>query len=181
MEKNMKNWLEDCLDGIENTRVAVFGDFCLDAYWLMSDDDSEVSVETGLPVRRVRKQEYSLGGAANIVDNLVALGVKEIVPVGLIGDDLYGGLMQKMFQELGVDAGSLLSCQADWQTFVFGKPCVDDSEQSRIDFGGFNVLASASCEALAKELDCVAAEVDIVILNQQVVAGVSTPEMIEQI
>jgi len=181
MEKNNKNWLEDCLDGIENTRVAVFGDFCLDAYWLMSDDDSEVSVETGLPVRQVIKQEYSLGGAANIVDNLVALGVKEIVPVGLIGDDLYGGLMQKMFQELGVDAGSLLSCQADWQTFVFGKPCVDDSEQSRIDFGGFNVLASASCEALAKELDSVAAEVDIVILNQQVVAGVSTPEMIERI
>ena len=71
MEKNNKNWLEDCLDGIEKTRVAVFGDFCLDAYWLMSDDDSEVSVETGLPVRRVIKQEYSLGGAANIVDNLV--------------------------------------------------------------------------------------------------------------
>ncbi len=181
MEQDNRNWLDLCLDGIENTRVAVFGDFCLDAYWRMAEDDSEVSVETGLPVRRVQKQEYSLGGAANVVANLAALGVKDLVAVGLIGDDLYGGLMQKMLQELGVDTQTLLRDQADWQTFVFGRPCVEDVEQNRIDFGGFNAMTAASVEALATALDRIAGDVDIVILNQQVPAGVSTPEMIAQI
>jgi len=175
------NWLGACLDGFGKVKVAVFGDFCLDAYWQMDSDESELSVETGLPVRRVRQQRYSLGGAANVVANLAGLGAGEIHAAGLIGDDLYGGLMQKMLQELGADTTGLLSCQEDWQTFVFGKPCDEDVEQSRIDFGGFNAIAETSIEALAKELDRLADVVDIVILNQQIPAGVSTPEMIDAI
>jgi len=181
MEKNNKNWLEDCLDGIEKTRVAVFGDFCLDAYWHMDFDESELSVETGLPVRRVRKQQYSLGGAANIVANLAALGVKRINALGLIGDDLYGELLLRMLQDMNVGVEGLLNNQEDWQTFVFGKPYMQDIEQNRIDFGAFNAINKSSIEILASQLDRIACEVDIVILNQQVTDGVSTPEMIEQI
>jgi len=71
MEKNNKNWLEDCLDGIENTRVAVFGDFCLDAYWLMDPEGSEVSVETGLKAEAVAKHSYSPGGAGKLASSVL--------------------------------------------------------------------------------------------------------------
>ena len=68
MKKNVESqWLETVLRKISDGRVSVFGDFCLDAYWLIDADDSELSVETGLPVRRMRQQRYSLGGAGNVV------------------------------------------------------------------------------------------------------------------
>lgn len=173
--------LDGCLERLRTVRVAVFGDFCLDAYWLIDSDESERSVETDLSVRRVRRQQYSLGAAANVVANLAALGVGSIHAVGIVGDDLYGGLMLKMLHEIGADVKSMLCTQEDWQTFVFGKPCMEDVEQNRIDFGSFNKISPDSIEALTKELDRIADMVDIVILNQQVPAGVSTEDMIEQI
>ena len=65
MDTSSQNWLDDTLKRISDVRVAVFGDFCLDAYWIIDADLSEVSVETGKPVWRTRQQAYSLGGAGN--------------------------------------------------------------------------------------------------------------------
>ncbi len=175
------SWLEQCLSAAAAARVTVFGDFCLDAYWDLDADESELSVETQLPVRRVRQQRYSLGGAGNIVANLAALGAAGVRAVGVIGDDLFGRLMLRQLADLGADCTGLLATQQDWQTMVYAKPHVAEAEQSRIDFGGFNALAEPTAEALAERLAAAADESDAVILNQQVPAGVSTPEMIQRL
>ena len=176
----MDDWLEQALSAIPKARVAVFGDFCLDAYWRIDGDESELSVETHLPVRRVRQQHYGLGGAGNVVANLVDLGVGQVRVVGLVGDDLFGRQMRKMLDALGADIAGLLTAE-DWQTQVYAKPYVGDDEQSRIDFGPFNTLSPAAIDALAERLDAAAGASDVVILNQQVPSGASPPEMIERI
>src|ERR1039458_2895153 len=84
------SWLEDALASLKQVQVAVFGDFCLDAYWDLDTGESELSVETGLQVRRVRTQRYSLGGAGNVVANLADLGVRSIGAIGVVGTDLFG-------------------------------------------------------------------------------------------
>jgi len=175
------NWLESRLAAISGVKVTVFGDFCLDAYWLIDADETEVSVETGLPVRRVREQRYSLGGAGNIAANLVALGVGEVRAVGLIGDDLFGRQLLQLLADLGVDCEGMLRTQADWQTLVYSKPCIGDEELNRMDFGSFSTLAPETLDGLADQLELAAARSDAVVLNQQVPAGVSTPAMIERI
>ncbi len=174
-------WLDECLSQIPRARVAVFGDFCLDAYWLIPADDREVSIETGLPVHRVKAQRYSLGGAGNIVANLSALSVAAFRAVGLIGNDLFGRQMLELLQHSGADCTGMLACQDDWQTLVYCKPCIGDEESSRIDFGAFNTLAQEAAEKLILTLDQAASQSDIVILNQQVPGGISTPEMIGRI
>jgi rfaE bifunctional protein kinase chain/domain len=174
------DWLEDVLAAIPRARVTVFGDFCLDAYWLIDPDESELSVETGLPVRRVREQRYSLGGASNIAANLAALGAGRVRAVGRVGDDLFGGKMLALLGERGIDCEGMLA-GADWQSGVFAKPCVGDEERNRIDFGGFNVSSEASIDALVEHLDRAAGASDAVILNQQVPAGVSTPAVVERL
>jgi len=173
--------LDACLERLKQARVAVFGDFCIDAYWHIADDDAELSVETGLPVRRVREQRYGLGGAGNVAANLVDLGVGGVRAVGLIGDDLFGRLMLDLMSARGIAAGGMLRRRDDWQTMVYAKPCVGDAEESRIDFGAFNEISIAAIKALGAELDRAAAECDAVILNQQVPAGVSTAGMIRRI
>jgi bifunctional ADP-heptose synthase (sugar kinase/adenylyltransferase) len=68
-------------------RIAVVGDFCLDRYLEIDPGKAEVSLETGLPVHNVVNVRAQPGGAGTIVNNLAALGVGTILPVGLVGDD----------------------------------------------------------------------------------------------
>ncbi len=178
---NETNWLQQCLDRLPQARVTVFGDFCLDAYWLIDTSEGEISIETNLPVRRVRRQRYSLGGAGNVVANLVDIGVGKVRAVGLIGDDMFGRAMLDMLTTATVNAGGMLHDQADWQTMVYAKPCIGQAEQNRIDFGAFNAVWPATLDALAASLSQAAAQSDVVILNQQVPAGVCTSEMIGRI
>ena len=175
------SWLDSSLEKLPSARVAVFGDFCLDAYWLIDSDERELSLETNLPVRRVRRQQYGLGGAGNVVANLVALGVREVHAVGLIGDDLFGRHMVALLRQQNVDVAGIVTDQQDWQTLVYAKPCIGGRELNRMDFGAFGVPVEASLEKLAGQLDRVAGMVDMVILNQQIPAGVSTARMIERI
>ncbi|MBI1372791.1 MAG: HAD family hydrolase [Phycisphaera sp.] len=176
------NTLEVRLTALTRARVAVFGDFCLDAYWLIPDegDDAEISVETGRPVLRVRSQRYSPGGAGNVAVNLRDLGVGTVRAVGLVGDDLFGPALVRLLNDAGVDTAGMLTA-GDWQTMVYAKPCVADDEQSRLDFGAFNAIDADTIDRLAAALDAAAGASDVVILNQQVPAGVSTEAMIERI
>ena len=176
-----ENWLSKTLRQITSTRVAVFGDFCLDAYWTVDPETAECSVETGLPVRRICEQRYNLGGAGNVAANLAALKVAEIQTVGLIGNDMFAWQMRRLFSEFGIDTSDLMDSQSDWRTFCYAKPYIRATEQNRIDFGSFNEPSAGSIEALGERLNRVAKNTDVIILNQQLATGVSTPAMIERI
>ena len=75
---DVPNEISSLLKAIRGTTVTVFGDFCVDAYWSLDETETELSVETGLPIRRVVAQRYSLGGAGNVVANLADLGVGNV-------------------------------------------------------------------------------------------------------
>ncbi len=175
------SWLAQLLGRFGSASIAVFGDFCVDSYWSIDPDERELSIETGLPVRRVRQQRCSLGGAGNVVANLVDLGVGRVLPVGLIGADLFGRQMLDLVACLKVPTEGLLSCQSDWQTLAYCKPCVADRELNRIDFGAWNVLAPENIDVLAETLRTAAHSASLVVLNQQLPQGVSTLAMIERI
>ena len=175
------DWLETCLARIRAVRVAVLGDFFLDAYWIIDPEQSELSVETGLPIKRVREQRYSPGGVGTVVNNLVDLGVAKVYALGLAGQDLFGRHLLELLQQRRVDTSGLLTSQPDWQTMVYAKPYINEEEQNRHDFGTFNVISPQSIKALAAKLEETAAQVDVVVLNKQLLAGVSPPAMIEEI
>lgn len=179
--QSSQSWLEGCLARLRKARVAVFGDFCLDAYWVLEPNENEISVETGLPVRRVRQQRYSLGGAGNVVANLAALEVAEMHAIGLVGRDPFGRQMQELLAGLNVNTEGLLSSAPDWETQVYAKPYMGEGELNRIDFGAFNRMSAASVDALGDRLEKTASAVDVLVINQQLPAGVTTPAMIERI
>ena len=136
--------IEEILAKIEKTRVAVYGDFCIDAYWMLDPKGSEVSEETGLQARAVRRHYYSLGGAANVVANLAALKPRSIQVVGVIGDDLFGRELRRQFEQLGVDTTHLVIQRESYDTVTFGKPYIEEVEEPRIDFGFFNRRSAAT-------------------------------------
>jgi rfaE bifunctional protein kinase chain/domain len=174
-------WLSDALAPLPDLSAAVFGDFCLDAYWQLDAGRVELSIETGLPVQRVRQQRYSLGGAGNVVANLIDLGVGQVRAIGIVGTDPFGAELMRLLRARGavVDAG-MISDEA-WQTLVYAKPITAEAEGRRMDFGGFNVLADHSADALITALDSAASTSKVVVLNQQIPLGVSTAPVITKI
>ena len=173
-------WIETVLLQMQNRTVTVFGDFCVDAYWALEQGEPELSVETGLPVKRVVSQRYSLGGAGNVVANLAALGVGTVSAVGIAGTDIFGGKLRALLDECGAATGGLLAIPA-WQTMVYAKPCFGEREDSRIDFGAFNQTPPELVDALLVKLEEAVTKSDAAILNQQVPGGLSSPKTIHRI
>ena len=75
-------------------RIGVVGDFCLDRYLEIDPAKQETSIETGLPVHNVVNVRSQPGAAGTILNNLVALGIGEIYPVGFAGEDGEGFELQ---------------------------------------------------------------------------------------
>ena len=176
-----ESWLELALAPLPRLRAAVLGDFCLDAYWHLDSTEPELSLETGLPVRRVRSQRYSLGGAGNVVANMVTLGVGQVQAIGVVGTDLFGAELLRLLHECGPAVTGQMIEDPQWQTMVYAKPWNGDQEESRIDFGAFNVLSERTMDALIAALDLAAGENDVVVLNQQISRGVHSLPVIERI
>ncbi|HEY0171917.1 MAG TPA: D-glycero-beta-D-manno-heptose-7-phosphate kinase [Pyrinomonadaceae bacterium] len=78
--------------------VAVFGDVMLDEFiW---GDVTRISPEAPVPVVEVRRESVHLGGAANVLANLRALGVRAAV-VGVVGSDRAGERVRSELRDAG--------------------------------------------------------------------------------
>ncbi len=168
------------LDKIAGIRIGVIGDFCLDVYWEIDLARAEVSVETGLSTRPVRRQRCSLGGAGNVAANLRAMGVGEVSVYGVTGVDPFGYQMRALMKPLELRTDGLLEQTEDWVTHAYIKPIEADAESGRIDFGNFNRLAAATADRLLARLEQDLPRLDAVIINQQVVDGIHHAERLQE-
>lgn len=169
-----RNKLQKILNDIGASKIAIVGDFCLDAYWFIDESMSEISVETNLVTRPVSEQRYSLGGAGNVAANLAAMKVRDIRVFGVIGTDPFGTEMIRIMKAMNVNTDNLIVQEQSWSTHAYSKPYIGNSELNRIDFGNFNKLSDKTAERLIRNLIKTIPEVDIVIINQQVPSGIHT-------
>lgn len=166
--------LQMILDEITAVKIAVVGDFCLDAYWFIDETMREISVETNLATRPVRQQRYSLGGAGNVTSNLAAMKIRDILAFGVIGTDPFGAEMLRIMQKIGIQTRNMLIQEESWHTHTYTKPYLEDREMNRIDFGNYNNLSQETADLLISNLIREIHGVDIVIINQQVPSGIHT-------
>ena len=97
---------DEILRGAGGRSVVVYGDVMLDEFvW---GDVTRISPEAPVPVVDVRRESVRLGGAANVLANLVALGARASV-VGVVGDDRAGGALRAALQEAGAADDTLVS------------------------------------------------------------------------
>ena len=93
------------LDAAAGHRVAVVGDVMLDVY--LRGDVERISPEAPVPVVRVRERKFALGGAANVAQNVAALGAVPVL-VAVVGNDAPADVLRAMLAEIGADASALL-------------------------------------------------------------------------
>ncbi len=171
--------VKEIIEKIKSARVAVYGDFCLDAYWIMDPRGSEVSVETGLQAEAVSRHYYTPGGAANIVANLSALEPAAIRAIGVVGDDIYGRELTAQLKALRADTSSLVIQKENFNTYTYLKKYHDDAEDPRCDFGVFNERNSTTDEQILTNIRETLKEYDVLIFNQQVAGSLNNEAFIK--
>ncbi|HVF88584.1 MAG TPA: D-glycero-beta-D-manno-heptose-7-phosphate kinase [Blastocatellia bacterium] len=93
-------------DNFPGKRIVVLGDLMLDEFiW---GRVRRISPEAPVPVVEVDRQTIALGGAGNVVSNLVALGASPR-PLGIVGGDSDAERVANAFRSLGVSTDGLVS------------------------------------------------------------------------
>jgi rfaE bifunctional protein kinase chain/domain len=170
-------------------RLAVVGDFCLDRYLEIDPARAETSLETGLPVHNVVRVRPQPGAAGTVLNNLVALGVGTIFPVGFCGQDGEGWELQRALRALpGVDLAHF-AVTPQRRTFTYGKPVILEPgrpprELSRLDSKNWTPTPEALARQLAHSLAALHGRCDALIVMDQVDAaetGVVTQPLLDEL
>lgn len=100
-----ENCFDSILNGFAGRHVLVIGDVMIDEYvW---GNVRRISPEAPVMVVEVDRESYMPGGAANVVNNVQALGGKTSM-IGVIGDDDYGRRLIGCLSEASVDVTGLV-------------------------------------------------------------------------
>jgi rfaE bifunctional protein kinase chain/domain len=105
MHQLTKTRASEILRSLRDRNLVVFGDVMLDEFvW---GDVTRISPEGPVPVVDVRRESVRLGGAANVLANLIALGARGTV-VGVVGNDQAGERLRDGLRELGTNGNNNL-------------------------------------------------------------------------
>jgi rfaE bifunctional protein kinase chain/domain len=97
--------LMKAIEGFGKTEVLVVGDIMLDQFiW---GRVSRISPEAPVPVVEVDHETTMLGGATNVVNNIVSLGGK-VWLCGVVGDDYIGRQIFSLLNRLGVNINGIV-------------------------------------------------------------------------
>ena len=105
--------LTSYIDNYKNVKALVIGDIMLDRF--VYGQVKRISPEAPVPIFKLGDQKLVLGGAGNVVANLVALGCQTTF-AGVIGRDKWGQKLAHLLEETGARA-HLLKLE-DYPTIV---------------------------------------------------------------
>ncbi len=93
------------INRFKGQKIFVLGDMMIDEYiWGVVD---RISPEAPVQIVSIKKVDYTLGGAGNVVNNLAALGA-DVSAAGVIGAGIDGQRLIKKFLALGVNTDSII-------------------------------------------------------------------------
>jgi len=153
--------------------IAVVGDFCLDRYLEIDPARTEISIETSLPVYNVVNVRAQPGGAGTILNNLVALGIGTIYPVGFCGEDGEGYELRRALESLAHVSCEHFRSTPFRRTFTYCKPLIVEQgktprELNRLDSKNWTETPIALQDRLANSATRLAGSVDAIALLDQV-------------
>ncbi len=125
----MKDILFDLIDRFPKIKILVVGDFMLDRFiW---GDVTRISPEAPVPVVHVTDESVHLGGSANVVSNICALG-GQALPVGLVGRDEPGSILFAEMEKLGVGTHGMV-IDPGYQTILKTRIIAHNQQVVRVD------------------------------------------------
>jgi D-beta-D-heptose 7-phosphate kinase/D-beta-D-heptose 1-phosphate adenosyltransferase len=166
--------LHTLVSRLPGRRVAVVGDVMLDHFLIGHVD--RISPEAPVPVVRFDREEFRLGGAANVAHNIAAMAGRATL-VGLIGEDDAASHLRVALKAAGVDDAGLV---ADRRPTTRKVRVVTSRNQQvvRLDYEEDNEASGHALTALCEQVALAAREADVVVLSDYR-KGVVSPAVIQ--
>jgi D-beta-D-heptose 7-phosphate kinase/D-beta-D-heptose 1-phosphate adenosyltransferase len=142
-------------------RIAVIGDYILDHYYL--GDANRISPEAPIPVVLVKEESFILGGAGNVVRNLISFGVV-VYPIGLLGEDLGADKVIDLLKEINVTTEFIIKSNCR-PTTIKSRVVANNQQIVRIDKEATHEIFEESESFILNNLLIILSNLDIVILS----------------
>lgn len=124
---------------------------------------TRLSPEAPVPIVNVKKETYTLGGAGNVVQNLVSLGAKVTV-AGVIGDDASALQVIDILTEEGVETHTIIK-DSSRPTTVKTRVLAGSHQLVRVDREVTDPVSLAIEDELIGKLAGYIAQADMVVLS----------------
>lgn len=181
--------LETILAKVPDLKIGIIGDLFLDRYLDLEAALTEPSLETGLDAYQVVGVRSNPGAAGTVLNNLVALGVAQVLPIAVLGDDGEGYELRQALRRLrAVDPSGLL-LTPDRRTPTYTKPMLHEKgrtprELNRLDIKNRQPMPEALDAQIQRKLIELWPRIDALMVLDQVSepnCGVITARTREQL
>jgi rfaE bifunctional protein kinase chain/domain len=159
-----------------NKRIAIIGDIMLDHY--VNGTCDRISPEAPVQVVNVKNEVYTLGGAGNVLENLLCLGAPSYF-IGVCGDDDAANIMRHeiaqakpYFYDLIIDTTR--------KTTIKTRVLVNKHQLIRLDREDKNDIGSEIANKIITSLDKIINQIDVLIMSDYC-KGVLTEELVSKI
>lgn len=174
MDKRRAN---DLLGRFSGKRIVVVGDVMLDEYiW---GHVGRISPEAPVMVVEAERYTHVPGGAANVVNNLCALGATGVV-VGVIGEDEAGRSLAEALRAEGAETGGLIASSdrpTTRKTRVIAHSQHESQQIVRVDHERRTAIGDDLSERLVAILGDLGSRADAILLSDYQ-KGVLTPRLL---
>jgi rfaE bifunctional protein kinase chain/domain len=163
------------IQSFRNRRILVFGDLMLDRFVFGSV--SRISPEAPVPVVEIKKENSSLGGAANVAANIHSLRGMPI-PLGVLGNDSPGSRLREEFRSIGSPVGGLI-IDRNRPTSTKTRIIAHHQQVCRTDREDRSPLSAAIQSRIAKKFKATIPSVDAVIVSDYA-KGMMSPHLLKR-
>ncbi|MGC2129559.1 MAG: D-glycero-beta-D-manno-heptose-7-phosphate kinase [Candidatus Aquilonibacter sp.] len=162
------------VDRMRGRSILVVGDLMIDE-WIWGTV-SRISPEAPVPVVAVSDHSFTLGGAGNVANNLVALGAR-VEFVGTVGEDAFASDVRRMLREESVDDRGVFTVR-DRPTTRKTRIVAHNQQVVRADWEDAAPLQSIDRARIVAHVRERAGSCDAVILSDYA-KGLLGPEVVE--
>jgi len=158
--------IRDIIKKMSSKKVIVLGDFYLDQNIVGSME--AISREAPVPIVRVTSDDYHPGGGGNTVVDVAALGI-EVIPIGIIGNDLHGDIFFQELKKRNIASDFVIreerrrtpTFNKIWASSFQGRP----QQVARYDIENFEPTLQKSIDVVISSLQRLLPDVDAILVN----------------
>jgi D-glycero-beta-D-manno-heptose-7-phosphate kinase len=150
--------------------VLVVGDLMVDHF--VVGTVTRISPEAPVPIVRFEDEEFRMGGAANVANNIRALGGRAEL-IGLVGDDIEGRRLIGVLTGTGIGVEGVVKDEARCTTRKLRVVTTRNQQVARIDYEHDHEVSGAAEDSLVDRYETLLHGADVVLVSDYLKGAVS--------
>ena len=176
MKTKSRDKFKKIISRFSKVRILVIGDLILDEF--LWGDVSRISPEAPVPVVWVRSESFMPGGAANVANNIHALGGKTYL-AGVVGMDERGKILTEELEKKGMDVGGIV-IDGERPTTLKTRVIAHHQQVVRIDKEKMDGLDSGLIDRIIDYVKEIINDIDAILIEDYG-KGVITPRLLQEV